>query len=237
MNQLLIKYTFQSWNISFELADNGWKAIEWLQQEHFDLVLLDIQMPQLDGYLTAETIRRELKSNVPVIAMTAHAMAGEREKCLSYGMNDYISKPIHEKELYTLLKKYLPDNTGSLETLQEELHYIDLKFLRDMAMGNSDFLKTIIKQFLRQFPDEMEALKNAADGEDVKQVATMAHHIQSTVSILGKNTPFFQQLEKLEKIAKKNTSPAILVNEFNKLHDYKHQLLQELNQLLNANVL
>jgi signal transduction histidine kinase/FixJ family two-component response regulator len=237
MNQLLIKFTFQSWKVNYELADNGSKAIEWLQRATFHLVLLDIQMPLMDGYATAQAIRQELKSNIPIIAMTAHALAGEREKCLSYGMNDYISKPIHEKELYGLLKTYLSDDRSSnMEALKNDLHYIDLNFLEDMVMGSGDFLKTIVKQFLKQFPGEMEALKNAVDQKDSRQVATLAHHIQSTVSILGKSTPFFQQLEKLEKLAKKHTAPAILATEFDKLNDYKHLLLQEVNQLLNAKV-
>jgi signal transduction histidine kinase/CheY-like chemotaxis protein len=237
MNQLLIKFTFQSWKVNFELADNGLKAIEWLQRETFHLVLLDIQMPLMDGYATVQAIRKELKSDIPVIAMTAHALAGEREKCLSYGMNDYISKPIHEKELYNLLKRYLADDRNTnIETLKNDLHYIDLNFLEDMVMGSGDFLNTIIKQFLKQFPGEMDALKNAIDQKDSRQVASLSHHIQSTVSILGKNTPFFQQLEKLEKLAKKHTSPSVLSTEFDKLHDYKHLLLQEVNQLLNARV-
>ncbi|OQP62681.1 hypothetical protein A3860_27095 [Niastella vici] len=237
MNQLLIKFTFQSWKVNYELADNGSKAIEWLQRASFDLVLLDIQMPLMDGYATAQAIRQELKSDIPIIAMTAHALAGEREKCLSYGMNDYISKPIHEKELYTLLKTYLGnDRSTNIESLKNELHYIDLNFLEDMVMGSSDFLKTIVKQFLKQFPGEMEALKNAVDQKDAHQVATLAHHIQSTVSILGKNTPFFQQLEKLEKLAKKHPAPAVLSTEYDKLNDYKQLLLQEVNQLLNIKV-
>ncbi|WP_205510883.1 ATP-binding protein [Longitalea arenae] len=237
MNQLLIKFTFQSWKVNYELADNGTKAIEWLQRATFHLVLLDIQMPLMDGYATAQAIRKDLKSDIPIIAMTAHALAGEREKCLSYGMNDYISKPIHEKELYSLLTKYLADDRNTnIEMLKNELHYIDLNFLQDMVMGNTDFLKTIIKQFLKQFPGEMEALKNAIDQRDARQVATLSHHIQSTVSILGKNTPFFQQLEKLEKLAKKNSSPTVLSTEFDKLNDYKQLLIQEVNQLLNARV-
>jgi signal transduction histidine kinase/FixJ family two-component response regulator len=237
MNQLLIQFTFQSWKVNFELADNGAIAIEKLQRSTFHLVLLDIQMPLMDGYATVQAIRKELKSNIPVIAMTAHALAGEREKCLSYGMNDYISKPIHEKELYNLLKRYLADDRNTnIESLKNDLHYIDLNFLEDMVMGSGEFLNTIIKQFLKQFPGEMDALKNAIDKKDAREVASLSHHIQSTVSILGKNTPFFQQLEKLEKLAKKNTAPSVLSTEFDKLHDYKHLLLQEVNQLLNARV-
>ena len=81
MNQLLIKFTFESWKVNYQLADNGAKAIEWLQRSAFNLVLLDIQMPLMDGYATAQAIRKELKSDIPIIAMTAHALAGEREKC------------------------------------------------------------------------------------------------------------------------------------------------------------
>ncbi len=235
MNQLLIKFTFQSWKVNYELADNGSKAIEWLQRATFHLVLLDIQMPLMDGYATAQAIRKDLRSDIPIIAMTAHALAGEREKCLSFGMNDYISKPIHEKELFGLLTRYLADDRNSnIESLKNDLHYIDLNFLEDMVMGSGDFLRTIIKQFLKQFPGEMEALKQAVDQQDAAQVASLSHHIQSTVSILGKNTPFFQQLEKLEKLAKKNTAATALSTEFDKLHDYKPLLLQEVNQLLNV---
>jgi CheY-like chemotaxis protein len=121
MNQLLMKHTFQSWQMPFEIAGNGKQAIEWLQREKFDLVLLDIQMPVMDGYATAQAIRSLLKSQVPIIAMTAHAMPGEREKCLSHGMNDYISKPLHERELQNLLKKYLQKKGELVELLKAEL--------------------------------------------------------------------------------------------------------------------
>ena len=152
-------------------------------------------------------------------------------------MNDYISKPIHQKELYGLLIRYLAnDRNNNIETLKKDLHYIDLNFLEDMVMSNGEFLRTIIKQFLKQFPGEMETLKQAVDKKDARQVATLSHHIQSTVSILGKNTPFFQQLEKLEKLAKKSTAASALSQEYDKLHDYKHHLLQEVNQLLTAKV-
>lgn len=235
MNQLLIKYTFKGWHLNYELAENGKEAIEWLKRESFSLVLLDIQMPVMDGYLAAQTIRNELKSNVPIIAMTAHAMPGEREKCLSYGMNDYISKPIIERELFRLLEKYLSKENGNvIASFKSNLHYIDFAFLHDLVMGNSEFMKRVITQFIKQFPGEMDALKEAIEKKDKKTIAALAHHIQSTVSVLGKNTPFFQQLEKLEKLALDSASPAGLSTEFTKLEGYKHSLLQETNLLLHT---
>jgi PAS domain S-box-containing protein len=237
MNQLLMKHTFVNWKLNFELAENGKQALEKLDRDKFDLVLLDIQMPIMDGYATSKAIRNELKSNIPIIAMTAHAMAGEREKCLSQGMNDYISKPIQEKELQSLLKKYIARQKHTMESLKTSLRFINLEFLYDLVMGNSAFLNNIIRQFLNQFPGEMEQLKEAVDRKNVKQIATLAHHIQSTVSVFGRNTPFFQQLEKIEQLAKDKTSPIILAAEFNKLDDYKQLVLKEINQLMIQNVL
>jgi PAS domain S-box-containing protein len=237
MNQLLMKHTFQNWNLNFDLAENGQQAVDKLNRDKFDLVLLDIQMPVMDGYATAKTIRNELKSNIPIIAMTAHAMAGEREKCLSQGMNDYISKPIQEKELQNLLKKYIARQKHTMESLKTSLRFINLEFLYDLVMGNSAFLNNIIRQFLNQFPGEMEQLKEAVERKNIKQIATLAHHIQSTVSVFGRNTPFFQQLEKIEQLAKNKTSPVMLAAEFNKLDDYKQLVLKEINQLMLQNVL
>lgn len=237
MNQLLMKHTFQSWNLHFVLAENGQQAIDKLQKDKYDLVLLDIQMPIMDGYLAAKTIRHELKSNIPIIAMTAHAMAGEREKCLSHGMNDYISKPIQEKELLHLLKKYLARQKHSFELLKASLHHINLEFLYDLVMGNSAFLNNIIRQFLNQFPGEMDSLKEAVEKKNSKQIATLAHHIQSTVSVFGRNTPFFRLLEKIEQLANARSNPVQLYDECTKLDNYKQLLLKEINQLLSHNIL
>lgn len=237
MNQLLMQHTFHSWNLHFELAENGQQAIDKLQKDKYDLVLLDIQMPIMDGYLAAKTIRHELKSNIPIIAMTAHAMAGEREKCLSHGMNDYISKPIQEKELLHLLKKYLARQKHSFELLKASLHHINLDFLYDLVMGNSAFLNNIIRQFLNQFPGEMDALKEAVEKKNNKQIGTLAHHIQSTVSVFGRNTPFFRDLEKIEQLANSRSNPVQLYAECNKLDNYKQLLLKEINQLLSHNIL
>src|SRR5258708_4213159 len=102
MNRSLLKHLLTGWKLSFDMANNGIAALEKLQTESFDLVLMDIQMPGMDGYTATQEIRMKLKLDTPVIAMTAHAFAGEREKCLSYGMNEYIAKPIGERELFRL---------------------------------------------------------------------------------------------------------------------------------------
>jgi CheY-like chemotaxis protein len=110
MNQRLIKHLMQSRGYHFDLVFNGIQAIESLKKQTYDLVLMDIQMPEMDGYTATGQIRNELKLHIPVIAMTAHAMSGEREKCMRAGMNDYLSKPIDEEILFDLIQKYSRPN-------------------------------------------------------------------------------------------------------------------------------
>jgi signal transduction histidine kinase/CheY-like chemotaxis protein len=106
MNQQLIKHLMKNWSINHTVVNNGLEAIETLKKEMFSLVLMDIQMPEMDGYTATSVIRNELHLQIPIIAMTAHAMMGEKEKCLQLGMNDYVSKPLKETILYNIIAQY-----------------------------------------------------------------------------------------------------------------------------------
>ena len=107
---MLLTYIFKQWKLDFDLAENGQKAIDLLQQKKYDLVLMDIQMPVMDGYATTSFIRNELNMNIPIIAMTAKVLPGEKEKCQALGMNNYISKPLNEDILYDILLDYISKN-------------------------------------------------------------------------------------------------------------------------------
>jgi CheY-like chemotaxis protein len=100
LNVKLILSLFSENNLKLEVAENGSLGIEKLKETNFNIILMDMEMPVMNGYEAATIIRNELKNNVPIIAMTAHAMAGEKERCLSLGMNDYISKPINANLLF-----------------------------------------------------------------------------------------------------------------------------------------
>ncbi|HEY0029396.1 MAG TPA: PAS domain S-box protein [Bacteroidia bacterium] len=100
LNVKLILSLFSEGNLKLQVAENGSVGIEKLKENNFDIILMDMEMPVMNGYEAATIIRKELKNNIPIIAMTAHAMAGEKERCLSLGMNDYISKPINANLLF-----------------------------------------------------------------------------------------------------------------------------------------
>lgn len=108
LNVMLVMSLFSEYNLKLQVAENGSVGIEKLKENNgstplnkcFDIILMDMEMPVMNGYEAATIIRMEMKNNIPIIAMTAHAMAGEKERCLSLGMNDYISKPINANMLF-----------------------------------------------------------------------------------------------------------------------------------------
>ena len=111
INQMIIRKVFSDWGAKFEIADNGKRCIELLQQGSYDIVLMDIQMPEMDGNTAAKKIREELAEplrSIPIMAMTAHATSVEKQRCFDSGMNEYISKPFDPSEL----KRKLIELTG-----------------------------------------------------------------------------------------------------------------------------
>ena len=107
LNQKLAGFILKDMGYAHYICDNGKLAIDELNKNNYDLVLMDIQMPEMNGYDTTIYIREQMKLTIPVIAMTAHALPGEKEKCISFGMTDYISKPINDTELSKMIHTYL----------------------------------------------------------------------------------------------------------------------------------
>ncbi len=107
MNQKLAGFMLNDWGFDHDICNNGKTALEKIKNNNYDLILMDIQMPGMNGYETTEVLRTQLKLHLPIIAMTAHALPGEKEKCISHGMTDHISKPINENELFNLITKHL----------------------------------------------------------------------------------------------------------------------------------
>jgi CheY-like chemotaxis protein len=110
INQEVTQDILELMELDVEVAENGREALELYQKEKYDLIFMDIQMPEMDGYQTTKEIRRfeNKEKRVPIIALTANALSGDREKCLEAGMDDYISKPIEAEKIEEILKKYLP---------------------------------------------------------------------------------------------------------------------------------
>jgi CheY-like chemotaxis protein len=115
VNQIVATRMLEGRGHSVVVAEDGQAALEEYGDNQFDAILMDVQMPRLDGFDATRTIRereREAGGHIPIIAMTANAMKGDREKCLAAGMDDYVAKPIRSAELYKVLEKYAPGRGG-----------------------------------------------------------------------------------------------------------------------------
>jgi CheY-like chemotaxis protein len=106
INQKVVVYTLKNQGADATVAGNGKEAVELLQAAPYDLILMDLQMPEMDGYQATRYIRNDMKSSIPIIAMTADAMKGEADKCMEAGMQDYISKPFDPKDLFDKVLQY-----------------------------------------------------------------------------------------------------------------------------------
>jgi CheY-like chemotaxis protein len=107
LNQKLAAFMLDDWGFHYDLALNGKAALDLLKEKEYDLILMDIIMPEMNGYETTHYIREKMKLGIPIIATTSNASEHEREKCLSEGMTDYLTKPIRSVQLYNLVTNYL----------------------------------------------------------------------------------------------------------------------------------
>ena len=207
MNQSLIKHLLTGWNLAFHIVNNGTEALEEIQQNKYSLVLMDIQMPQMDGYTATQKIRNDLNSAIPIIAMTAHAMAGEREKCLSFGMNEYLSKPIREDELFQIINSVLNKKNPSTGSERDgnktvdTFEWINLEYLENLSGGNRVFEVSMIEQFLQQIPEELAAIENEFNKGNNAAIAQIAHNMKTSVSFMGLSAKMNDTLDYIESNA------------------------------------
>ena len=192
MNQSLLRHLLTGWKLSFDMVRNGIEALKKLRTETFDLVLMDVQMPGMDGYTATREIREKLKLRTPVLAMTAHAFPGEREKCLRYGMDEYIAKPIKEQELFGLIARLtgIDGNrrevkTGAVKTAPAAYRLIDLQYMWGISDGNKDYEKTVTEQFMEVIPIHLNALESALENKDLVRLRETAHAMRTDVAIMG----------------------------------------------------
>lgn len=197
MNQQLVRHLMNGWSIDHHIVHTGAEAVKELKQNDYSIVLMDIQMPEMDGYTATSIIRNELKMDVPIIAMTAHAMVGEKEKCLQLGMNDYVSKPIKETVLYNIIARHaqhIPEKTDAF-------HHIHLDYLHQLSGNDFGFEKEILQQFMTQAPDELSHLEKYMENNDFDGVRRTAHSLKSTVGYVGLADELHVYLEQIERDA------------------------------------
>ncbi|MBO9566142.1 MAG: response regulator [Niastella sp.] len=232
MNQKLTSIILQAQGFEVIVARNGKKAIEYLQEHQADLILMDIQMPVMDGYKTTQLIRDELHLATPIIAMTAHALSGEREKCLQAGMNDYLAKPFKEHDLLDKIGHWAQvlHHQSSPASSDSSIPRIDLSFLIQQTSNNRAFINEMIAIFRKQNPRDLARLKTAIGKADFKTIYKTTHSLRNTIGFFGLTPAIGAELLTMEKLAMASEDAERIMQLFEKVSLVCKQAVTDLKE-------
>jgi len=196
INQQVAQELLEGFGLVVGMAENGCEAVKAVQETNFDLVLMDIQMPEMDGFEATQRIRAHDRfADLPIIAMTAHAMAGDRERCLEAGMNEHLSKPINPDALFKMLSRWL--ESGGVKSrppqidmedeipLPELLPGIDLQWGLQRVGGNRKLFRKLLCEFYERHHGSKQAIEQALDAGDMAYARRLAHTLQGVAGNIG----------------------------------------------------
>jgi CheY-like chemotaxis protein len=204
LNQLLIRTLLDDFGFESEIAANGKLAIERLKTKNFDIILMDLQMPEMNGFEATEYIRNTLKLKIPIIALTADVTTIDAEKCIEVGMNDYISKPIDEAKLFrkmiALIQKPMSEETNSYASNSSSIK-VDLSYLKERTKSNPKLMSEIISIYLEQTPQLIYAMKEGYKELYWEKLYASAHKMIPSFSIMGIDSKYEHLAKKIQEFA------------------------------------
>jgi len=206
MNRMVAQNSLQYYNCKITEVENGVEALEILKKENFDIILMDIQMPEMDGIEATKIIRTEFKLTTPIVALTANAFKSEIEKCKKAGMNDYVTKPFDEITLIETIAKHTIHKENILPEVKKNNQIqklYNLNSLNNLSRGNKEFVEKMIIIFIEQTTITIEKIKNAIEAENFIEVSQLIHKIKPSIEGIGVIS-ILDDVRTLEKIAKES---------------------------------
>ncbi len=193
INRLYASSILRTWGCVLEMAENGYVAIVKLKNSHFDIVLMDIQMPVMDGFEATKAIRAGdvSKNQIPIIALTANATKRDAEKCHAAGMNDCISKPFTPEDLFQALVKHSPTGISKAKpkSTQSNSTYLtgapNLSYLRAVSNGNENFILDMVATMKESLPKSITEIQDAVNKNDYSRLGKALHKIGPSLPMLG----------------------------------------------------
>jgi signal transduction histidine kinase/DNA-binding response OmpR family regulator len=207
VNQKLVVALMSKHGHELTVADNGRAGIEAVESSDFDLVLMDVEMPEMNGLEAAAAIRsREIHTerHVPIIAMTAHAMQGDRERCLAAGMDDYVSKPIHADQLFEKIAEVLaggPGPNAGPESAASEQVDLDWSQVLALVEGDRSLLRIVVDTTLQDTPQQLALMHQALADGNQESLRRAAHTVLGSLRYFG-NSPAVQRAAEIEQLAR-----------------------------------
>ena len=223
LNQLLMKTLLDDFGFECDISANGKLAIEKLKTKQYDIILMDLQMPEMDGFAATDYIRKKLKLSIPIIALTADVTTADVEKCKAVGMNDYISKPVDERLLYSKLISFSKKPIVIIEHTKGDNHqndtvkYVDMSYLKKLTKSEPKLMSQMITSYLEQTPPLILSMKKSLESKDWKLLQSSVHKMIPSFSIMGINP-------KIELMAKKIQEYAFTIEITKEIHDIVYEL-------------
>jgi PAS domain S-box-containing protein len=226
INQKVTEHVLRKAGAEVTLAGDGEEAIRLLAKQRFDLIVMDLQMPVMDGYAATRHIRQVLRLDTPILAMTASAIKGERLRCLEAGMNEYMSKPFEFADFYQRVGGML-SATGEppvSDIRSRPTGVFDLSLLSEV--GDEDYVRDIIQTFIDSLPIQLAELETAMSAADADRIYLIAHRLRGSTGML-QATAVSDRLGRLERLAKEKADCRSLVEELMPRFEHLRRELRE----------
>jgi PAS domain S-box-containing protein len=238
MNQRLVeKIIRKQWNAELDIAPNGKVGFELFKKNTYAIILMDVQMPEMDGFETTRRIRKyrdKGKAQVPIMAMTADALVEERKKCFEAGMNEYLSKPFKQGELLSKILLLTGKNGEQNGERKTEVNVVNTESLKELTGGDDSFMVEMIEIYLRNTPVMLKEMKSSFKKHDIDKLKRTAHKIKSSFGMMGMNESL-QIADAIEQTDEKNIDQDLLKSKFERLTELvsasEKELKRELHNL------
>ncbi len=240
-NQLVAVKTMEMWNIDVDVAADGYEALKRLNERMYDLVLMDIQMPGIDGFETTRRIRTECaepQRSVPIFAMTASVLYDPEMRAMKGGMNGYISKPFELEDLYSKISRYLSMSPAPVvhgapaERPAEhstEFRHLNTTMLERIAPDNPEFISEMIRLFEANTPKYIDALKEALRERDYSAMKQAAHKLKPTGAYIGVDA-LKPAMAEIELLAEHQTDPSMIAERIGELDILCEEIYSDIRQ-------
>ena len=244
LNQLLMKTVLDDFGFERDIAANGKIAIEKLKAKTYDVILMDLQMPEMNGFEATDYIRNVMKLTIPIIALTADVTTVDMAKCTAVGMNDYLAKPIDEGLLYSKIlaqtkKPAIPKDKEIQESPATKLRCIDLAYLSTRTKSNPQLMMEMISLYLEQTPPLVSAMKQSLRDQDWNNLYKAAHKMVPSFAIMGIHPDYEIKTKKVQEYASKRIQEEDITQLVMEIENVCTQacleLQEEYNTIKNAN--
>ena len=238
LNQLLMKTLLEDFGFDLDIASNGKIAIEKLQTTPYDLILMDLQMPEMNGFEATEFIRNEMKSKIPIIALTADVTTADLSKCKAVGMNDYIAKPVDDRLLRNKIIKLVKKHSNTTGSKKKEINplttlkYCNLDYLTERTKSKPILMTEMITLYLEQTPTLVSALKKGLEQKNWESVYAAAHKMIPSFSIMGIHKDYENMARKVQEYTGTNKQIDKLPDLVLQLEKVCLQACEELKEVL-----